>query len=166
MSIRNVWSPASEVMSLRDVMDRLVADSFISPRSLLGSAGGTALPANLYETNDSFIAQFALPGIDPDKVEVTVRGEMVHLKGERQLPRFENAQQLWTGIGEGSFEQQFTLPAAVQADQAQASYEHGILTLRLPKAQHARAHQIKVSSSGTAGNPQVLDANASGAANK
>jgi HSP20 family protein len=82
------------------------------------------------------------------------------------VPRFEGAQQLWTGIGEGSFEQQFTLPAAVQADQAQASYENGLLTLRLPKAQHARAHQIKVSSNGTAGQPQVIDAGSSATANK
>src|SRR5579871_1885722 len=139
MAMRSIWNPASELVSLREAMDRLVADSFISPRALLGTVGaGAALPANLYETTDGYIAQFSLPGVDPDKVQVTVQGETLQLKGERTAPRLENAQQLWHGINAGQFEQTFSLPTAVEAEGAQASYEWGVLTLRLPKARHAR----------------------------
>jgi HSP20 family protein len=158
MAVRSIWNPASEFVSLREAMDRLVADSFISPRTLLGTVGaGLAVQANLYETNEGFIAQFALPGVDPDKVQVTIQGETVQIKGERVAPTFENAQRLWSGITEGRFEQSFSLPATVQADGAEATYEWGVLTLRLPKAQHARAHTIKVTS-GKATNPKVLEA--------
>ncbi len=147
MAIRAYWSPASEFVSLRDAMDRLVADSFISPGNLLGSVGAVGtLPANLFETQDGYIVQLAVPGIDPDKVEITIRGATLQLKGERIAPQFEQAQQIWSGIGQGTFEQTFTLPAAVDAEGATAAYEQGLLTLRLPKVRSARAHTVKVTS--------------------
>ena len=68
----------------------------------------------------------------------------------------ENAQQLWNGIGQRHFEQAFSLPTAVDAQGAQATYEWGILTLRLAKAQHARAHTIKVDA-GSRQEPKVLE---------
>jgi HSP20 family protein len=147
MAIRSVWNPASELMSLREAMDRLVADSFISPRTLFTTMGGSSvLPASLYETGEGFIVQVAVPGADPEKVQITAQGETVSIKGERTAPTFEGAQQIWSGIGYGPFEQSFSLPTAVDPNGAQASYEHGVLTLRLPKAQHARAHTIKITS--------------------
>lgn len=162
MAIRSVWNPMSEFVSLRDAMDRLVADSFISPRTLLGTFGaGATVAANLYESNEGYIVQFSLPGIDPDKVQVTVQGETVSLKGDRTSPTFEHAQQVWNGIGAGHFEQTFSLPTAVEAQGAQATYEWGILTLRLPKAQHARAHTIKVTA-GDKAEPKVLEQAGSG----
>jgi len=147
MAIRAYWSPASEFVSLRDAMDRLVADSFISPGNLLGSVGASGtLPANLFETSEGYIVQVAVPGIDPDKVEITIKGASVQLKGERVAPQFEQAQQIWSGIGQGVFEQAFTLPAAVDSEGASASYDQGLLTLRLPKVRSARAHTVKVTS--------------------
>src|SRR5690348_16833285 len=99
MAIRSLWNPVSEVVSLRDAMDRLGADSFVTPRTLGGPVNaGMAFPANPYETNDGHIAQFALPGVDPQKVQITVQGETLQLKGERTAPRFEGAQQVWNGI--------------------------------------------------------------------
>jgi HSP20 family protein len=146
MAIRAYWSPASEFVSLRDAMDRLVADSFISPRNLLGSVGAGAMPANLFETAEGYIVQIAVPGIDPDKVEIMVKGATLQVKGERAAPQFEQAQQIWSGIGQGTFEQSFTLPTAVDAEGASAAYEQGLLTLRLPKVRSARAHTVKVTS--------------------
>ncbi len=84
------------------------------------------------------------------------QGDTVYLKGERTHQTFENAQQVWNGIGQHHFEQAFSLPTAVDAQGAQATYEWGILTLRLAKAQHARAHTIKVGA-GSRQEPHVLE---------
>jgi HSP20 family protein len=154
MAIRSIWSPASELVSLRDAMDRLVSDSFISPRTLLNTVGASlSVQANLYETSEGYIVQASLPGVDPEKVQITMQGEMVTLKGERTAPQFEQAQVIWNGIGYGPFEQSFSLPAAAEPEGAEATYEHGMLTLRLPKARHARAHTIKVTGASA---PKVL----------
>ena len=75
-------------VTLRDAMDRLVSDSFINPRSMYNAVGAaSALPANLFELADSYVVQVALPGIEPDKVQITVQGEVVSLKGERTAPQ-------------------------------------------------------------------------------
>ncbi len=156
MAIRTLWSPVNEFVTLRDAMDRLVSDSFINPRTLFAPLGNTAaLPANLFETPDSYVVQVALPGADPAKLSITVQGEVVQLKGERSIPQVENAQQIWNGIGSGSFEQAFSLPTAVEGEHTAASYEHGLLTLTLPKVQHARSHTIKVSAG--AGGPRAIE---------
>jgi HSP20 family protein len=105
---------------------------------------GTVLAANCYEAIDGYIAQFSLPGVDPDRVQVTVQGDTVIRKGERTNQTFENAQQIWNGVGQGHFEQAFSFPKPVDAQEAQAPYEWGMLTLRLAKARHARAHTVKV----------------------
>jgi HSP20 family protein len=151
MANLSLWNPFSELVSLRDAMDRLVSDSFISPTSLLSGVFGTgmAMPASLYEKPDAFIVQVVLPGVNPDAVQVQCSGGILTIKGERQAPNFEGATQIWGGIGYGRFEQSFTLPAAVDAGQAQASYEHGVLTLTLPKVEQARTHTIKVEGAGT-----------------
>ncbi len=145
MAIRTLWSPINEFVTLRDAMDRLVSDSFINPRSLVAPMGNLmALPANLYETADNYVVQIALPGVDPDKVNITVQGETVNIKGERLVPQVENGQQIWNGIGSGNFDQTFSLPTAVEGEHTSASYQHGMLTLTMPKVQHARAHTVKV----------------------
>jgi HSP20 family protein len=147
----------NEFVTLRDAMDRLVSDSFINPRSMFTSLGNSsALPANLYETPDDYTLQVSLPGVDPDKVQITVRGEILTLRAERTAPQFERAQQIWNGISFGTFEQSFSLPTAVVGESAEASYTHGMLTLRLPKVQGARTHTIKVTA-GDAGSQRVLD---------
>jgi HSP20 family protein len=156
MAMRTLWSPVNEFVTLRDAMDRLVTDSFINPRSMFTTLGNTsALPANLYETDDSFIVQLALPGVDPDKVQVIIQGETLHLKGERTAPVMDHVQQIWSGIGYGPFEQTFSLPTAVEGDQTTASYEQGMLTLTMPKVQHARAHSVKVSLAGAGKQPAL-----------
>jgi HSP20 family protein len=158
MAIRAYWSPVNEFVTLRDAMDRLVSDSFINPRSVFNAAGASALPANLYELQDSFVVQVALPGVEPDKVQITVQGEVVNIKGERAAPTFEKAQQIWSGIGFGSFEQSFSLPTAVEAQSAQAHFENGILTLTLPKMQSARSYTVKVTAGSHASRPAIEQA--------
>jgi HSP20 family protein len=145
MANLSVWSPFSEFVSLRDAMDRLVSDSFINPRSAaFGMFGSTPMPSSLYETPDTFIVQVFVPGLNPEAIEVQTKGGVLYIKGERQAPQFEGATQIWNGIPYGHFEQTFTLPAAVAGEEAQASYEWGVLTLTLPKVSQARTQVIKV----------------------
>jgi HSP20 family protein len=146
MANMSLWSPFSEFVSLRDAMDRLVSDSFINPRSAAQGMFGSAMavPASLYEKPDTYIVQVFLPGLNPEALDVQIKGETVFIKGDRQAPQFEGATQIWSGIAYGHFEQAYTLPAAVAGDQSQASYEHGVLTLTLPKVAQARTQVIKV----------------------
>lgn len=137
------YNPFSEVVSLREAMDRLFEDSVISPRfsSAFGARGANA---NLYETSEGFTLQIPIPGVKAEDVEITVQQDVVSLKWETKVQTPEGATTHWTGFQSGQYQQSFTLPAPINAEHVEAHYNDGILTLQLPKAEHAKARTIKV----------------------
>jgi HSP20 family protein len=133
---------------LPDLVSRLFNESFVMPtlfdRATLGGASRPSLPVNLYESNDSYILQAALPGLDTENLEIEVTGHEVALKGQFQSQIPENVSPIWQSIPTGQFYETYMLPADLESDEVEASYEHGILWLTLPKAEHMRPRQIKV----------------------
>ncbi len=137
------YNPFSEAVSLREAMDRLFEDSVISPR--LGNAmGSRAVAGNLYETPEGFTLQLPMPGIKPEDVEITVQQDVVNLKWENKVQIPEGAHVHWHGFQSGQYQQSFTLPTPINSELVEAHYNDGILTLRLPKAENAKARTIKI----------------------
>lgn len=134
------YNPFNEMVSLREAMDRLFEDSFI-PR--VGFAG-RGVASNLHETADGFVLQVPMPGVNPDEVEITAQQDTLNIKWATSVKVPENATTRWSGFSEGQYQQSFTLPSAINADKVEASYENGILTLNLPKAEHVKARTVKV----------------------
>lgn len=134
------YNPFNEVVSLREAMDRLFEDSFISRSGL----GGRGVPSNLYETADGFTLQIPMPGVNPDEVEITAQQDTLTVKWATSVKVPENAASHWSGFAAGQYQQSFTLPAAINAEKVNASYDNGVLTLEMPKAEHAKARTIKV----------------------
>ena len=139
------YNPFNEAVSLREAMDRLFEDSFISPR-MAGQFGGRAAGANLFETPEGFILQVPMAGVKPEDVEITVQQDTVTLKWETKVHVPEGATSHWHGFQSGQFQQAFTLPAPINAEGVEASTTDGVLTLRLPKAEHAKARTIRINS--------------------
>jgi HSP20 family protein len=137
------YNPFNEAISLRDAMDRLFEDSFI-PRAFNGVSGRGAVSANLYETPEGFFLQIPMPGANPDAVEISAQQDTVTLKWETKVTFPEGATVHWNGFQSGQYQQTFTLPAAINSERAEASYNDGILTLSLPKAEHVKARTVKV----------------------
>ena len=134
------YNPFNEVVSLREAMDRLFEDSFI-PR--VGFTG-RGVASNLYETADGFILQIPMPGANPDEVEITAQQDTLSIKWATNIKVPENATTRWSGFADGQYQQSFTLPAAINADRVEASYENGVLMLSMPKAEHVKARTVKV----------------------
>jgi HSP20 family protein len=131
-------------LPLSQVMNRLLQDSFLVP-SGLGNFGpfGGASGTNLWETNDGFVVQVALPGVPADAVQLTVEQNVLTIKGEPAVKAPENAKPIWQSLG-GQTEFRLQIPGEVDSAGAEASYDAGVLTVRLPKAQHVRARTIQV----------------------
>lgn len=136
------YNPFNEVVSLREAMDRLFADSFITPST--GFVGNRGANANLFETAEGFILQVPMPGVNADDVEITVQQDTLSLKWQTKFQVPEGATALWHGFQSGQYQQSFTLPSPVNSEGAEASYTDGVLTLHLPKAEHAKARTVKV----------------------
>lgn len=131
-------------LPLSQAMNRLFQDSFLLPSVFDGFNGlSGAAGTNLWETGDGYVAQVAAPGMKPDGLQLTVEQNVLTIKGEASVPAPEQGKPIWQALG-GQTEFQLQIPGEVDASGAEASYEAGILTVRLPKAQHARARTIQV----------------------
>jgi HSP20 family protein len=112
----------------------------------MGRVFAATYPAvNLWEDGENFYVQAELPGVPADKLEVVVSEQnLLTLSGER--PQAEAGKGAWhrRERGAGKFRRELTLPAAVEADTVEAHFEHGVLSLKLPKAAEARARRITV----------------------
>jgi HSP20 family protein len=135
------YEPFRGVVPLGDALNQLFNESFALPRP----AGRTgAARSSLYETKEAFILQVALPGVRQDAVELTLREDLLTLTAKRTLPAPEGARALWAGLGSAEYTQSYSLPAPVNAEATTADLTDGILTLTMPKAEHAKARQIKI----------------------
>lgn len=140
------WSPMTDLVSLREAMDRLFEDSFIKPSTWTGlAAGQVAVPVDLWETNDAYHLRADLPGIAPDAIDINVTSDTVSLTGETKAPQ-DVTTDGWLRQERrvGKFQRAFTLPVQIDPDKVQATFTHGVLELVLPKADQVKPRTIKV----------------------
>src|SRR5947209_1607497 len=136
-----------EAVSLNDAMNALLRESFIRPSSGLGQTGAGLLPLDVSENENEFVIKASLPGVKPEDVQITVHGDTLIIQGESRGEE-EKKGQRWH-LRErrfGSFQRSLSLATPVNSDKAQASFEHGVLTLVLPKSEQAKPRQIKIGS--------------------
>lgn len=142
------FDPEREFLSLRDAMNRLMEESFVLP-SMIGEVRGSGrswgLAVDMYETNDNLVVKASVPGIKPEQLDVTVQGETLTIKGEAQEEQErEQGRYHVRERRQGSFSRTLALPFPIQSDKVQATFEDGVLTLTLPKAEEIKPRNIKV----------------------
>jgi HSP20 family protein len=138
------WEPFKEMMTLRQAMDRLFEESFVRPfRGFEGT--GVYLPLDVYTTKDAVMIRASVPGVKPEDVEVTIEGSTVTIRGETKAPQ-EEGTFLLQERRYGPFSRVIDVAMPIQADKAEASFENGVLTLTIPKAEEIKPKVIKVKS--------------------
>ena len=145
MSLARRSSPFGELLSLRQAMDRLFEDSYVRPGGGYSGAEEQPLPLDVLATDDALIVRAALPGVKPDDVEITLTGDMLAITGEFRDEREQKGEQyLFQELRRGRFTRSVSLPSDLDRDGATASFENGLLTLRIPKAAETRPRQIRI----------------------
>ncbi len=140
------WDPRGDMVSLREAMDSLLAESFVRPGQQ-GTGGSAVLALDIREEGDNYIVTAPVPGMEPDDVEITVLGDSLRIRGERREKREEQGQNNRWLVREqryGVFERSVRLPSTVRADEANAEFKDGILTVTLPKSEEAKERRIRV----------------------
>jgi len=140
------WQPFSELMSLRQAMDRLFEDSFVRPSRVLTTLGETAAPAlDVYQTPNEVVVKAALPSLKPEDVNIDITGDTLTIKGETKAEQeIKKENYLYQERRYGSFSRSIVLPGGLKAEKAEAVMEDGVLTLTIPKAEEAKPKAIKV----------------------
>jgi HSP20 family protein len=138
-------TPFGELLPLRQAMDRLFEDSFLPIGWGLNASGTTQFPLDVRVTADELVVEGQLPGVKPDDVEITIENGRLTIRGttssddERQDGDF-----LVREIRRGSYSRTVSLPNGLEADKAEASFDDGVLTLRIPKAEQVKPRQIRI----------------------
>ena len=164
MSNLKRWYPYREMMAMRNAMDHLFENSFFTPASPWLQNVTWDLALDVSETDDEFLVKASLPGINPDDLEITYDSNVLTIKGEtREEKEVEERRYHMRERRYGSFSRSVTLPATVDADHIEASYEAGVLTLHLPKVEEAKPKRIQIVSGES---PKVIEGKATNIAHK
>jgi HSP20 family protein len=141
------WEPFKEMATLQERMNRMFDELWgHGRRADEDYISGSWIPAvDVRETKESLEITAELPGIHPKDVEVSVENGVLTMKGSRH---FEKAAEGETyhrvERAYGAFERSFTLPTNVDSDGIQASYQHGVLRLSVPKREEAKPKPITI----------------------
>ena len=140
------WYPLTDLMSLRQAMDRLFEDSFVRPSRALGPSGEVATPAlDVYQTPNDIVVKAALPGLKPKDVDIDITGETLTIRGESKAEQeIKKEDYLYQERHYGALSRSVVLPSGLKPDKAEATMENGILTLTIPKAEEVRPKAITV----------------------
>ncbi len=144
MTLVRRWDPFREMAELRATMDRLLNETRNLP---LVNAEETVwmLPLDVSENEDAYIVKASIPGVNPDDIDITLVDNVLTIKAEiKEEKEVEEAKYHLRERRFGVFSRSITLPAAVDADKVEAVYEHGVLTLTIPKAEEVKARKIEV----------------------
>lgn len=100
---------------------------------------------DVYETEKDVVARINLPGIDPEKVNISIKDQMMRISGESEEKTEEKKRGYWRReIRQGSFERAMSLPVAVKENAVEAIYDKGVLEIIMPKAEPARSAEKKI----------------------
>jgi HSP20 family protein len=133
-------SPWDEFAVLRREMNDLLGS--VAPAR---AARPWAPPVSVREDNDAIHVELELPGVDPDEVDITLEERTLTIAGEKRAEQ-QREQDSYRLVERwfGRFERTFTLGRDVDAEHVQATYDRGVLTVRLPRLEESKPRRIRV----------------------
>jgi HSP20 family protein len=135
--------PVQQLEDVYDRMDQLLQGFFGPgvPESLAGTRW--AAPADIEETDDTFIVEIEMPGARAEDIDVELHDNQIRVTGEvKERERKGVLRRQTRQIGR--FEHLVTVPGEFDPDNVEATYDDGVLTLRLPKAMNRNSRHIQV----------------------
>lgn len=145
------WEPAAELNSIQSEMNRLFTSLFDSPtRPSAGEPMRRWIPAiDLVEDGDRYVLHADLPGVAEQDINVELDAGVLKISGERKATRTEQ-QGGYRRIerSHGSFSRSLTLPDGVNPDAVEASFDKGVLEVRIPKPEHIKPRKVTVAVGG------------------
>src|SRR5919198_6771943 len=138
------WEPMRELNTLQTEMNRLF-NSFFDEGGRNGERRRWAPAVDLVEREDSLVLRADLPGLKEEDVQIEVRDNVLTISGERRA-EFEDSEQGYYRIERafGSFSRSLTLPEGVDSDKIDASFENGVLEVKIPKPEARKPKRISI----------------------
>ena len=139
------WEPVRELTSLQSEMNRLFNTFFDTPTAGNGGARRWVPAMDLVETDDHFVLKADLPGLSEDDVNIEVEDNVLTVSGERKSEH-EDKREGYVRVERsyGSFRRSLTLPEGVDPEAVSASFDKGVLEVRIPKPEQRKPRKIEI----------------------
>ena len=145
------WDPFQDLRSAQDEMARM-SPMLAHALGLHGQPQGNdramttawAPALDISERKDAYLVTVELPGIAADDLQITMEDGLLTIQGEREFAQESSEQFHRVERRYGAFRRSITLPAQVQAEQIEATFDNGMLEIVVPKAEEAKPKRIQV----------------------
>ena len=141
------FSPSTEMRRLQREIDSLF-DNFFPTRYEEGNNEGVAWSprVDLAETDDAYFIHADVPGLKKEDIEINYQDGTLTVRGERTFEETdENRKFVRVERSYGRFYRAFTLPKTVKEGDINATFEDGVLTIEVPKAEEKKPRRIEIS---------------------
>ena len=154
------WDPAREIDTLQGEMNRLFSTFFDTPTGRGGNGNGGArrwIPAmDLVETGEHFVLKADLPGVAESDVSIELEKNVLTIAGERKTQLEEKHEGYYRlERSSGAFSRSLTLPEGIDAGAVTASFDNGVLEVRIPKPEQAKPRRVQIAVGG--GEPRTIE---------
>jgi HSP20 family protein len=142
------WHPVSDLASEFVNMQREIDKMFDRFRGGISDDSNSSafMPVvDIVERKDDYLVKVELPGVNKNDVKITIQNDILTIRGEKKLEKEtkdENYHRVERSYG--TFQRSFTLPSSVKSDKIDATYDNGVLSISLPKAEEAKPKEIEV----------------------
>lgn len=125
--------------------EEIAGDMFEDDESVIPADNDGELAIDVFQENGHIVIQAPIAGIQPDNIDIDIDRDTLTIRGER-LNSFEidEGQYYHKECHWGTFSRSIVLPSEVKADEAEADFEDGILTISIPKAKKKGSVNIRV----------------------
>jgi HSP20 family protein len=144
------WEPVRELNTLQSEMNRLFNNLFDAPLPNGGTGVRRWLPAmDLVETDEDFLLHADLPGLSESDVNIELEDNILTISGERKAEHEDKTQGYYrVERASGSFSRSLTLPEGVDPGAIKASFDKGVLEVRIPKPEERKPRKVAISVGG------------------
>jgi HSP20 family protein len=139
------WDPFRDLMSIQSELNRLFGRTYAGASEGASPAGAWVPPLDIFETPEKFVVTVELPGVSPESVDLSVEDSTLTIRGERDFYRdvpeeaFHRVERRY-----GPFARSLSLPQTADPERIEASFDRGVLTIEVPKAELAKPKKIAI----------------------
>lgn len=141
------WEPVRELNSLQQEMNRLFSTFFDTPTTANGGSYARRwIPAmDLVESGDEYVLTADLPGLSQEDINIEFEDNVLTVSGERKSENSERKEGYFRlERASGAFSRSLTLPEGVDADAVKATFDKGVLEIRIPKPEQRKPKKVAI----------------------
>ena len=142
------FSPRADLGRMQSEIDKVFGNFFpsVGLTNESDQTGSWAPRIDVVETDDSFLFEFDIPGVEKDAIHINLHEGVLSVSGERKTRELDDSDDvIRIERFTGHFYRSFSIPSALDMKKIEANYENGVLSLRLPKAEESKPRKIKIS---------------------